>query len=125
MAWGVEIRLRTYTYIYTYACNSSLSPISKRLGGLRYDYVHTHTYTHMHVTLPCHPAINHSTLFHCSQISILLHPVLHVFWETWRGETRSQENPRSSKQWKSFCEMRNPGILHFSKLIRFLNNYEN
>ena len=36
-----------------------------------------------------------------------------VFLETWREETRSEGNPRSSKQWKSLCESENSGYLGF------------
>ena len=40
------------------------------------------------------------------------------------GEKRSEANPRTSKQWKSSCEMNISGFLCFSKVVRLLKKYE-
>ena len=48
-----------------------------------------------------------------------------VFLETWREETRSEGNPRSSKQWKSLCKLKNYSFVYCSEVICFLEKYEN
>ena len=47
------------------------------------------------------------------------------FLETLRGETRSEGNPRSSKQLKSLCKLKNYGFVYCSEVIGFLKKYEN